>query len=72
MIFDHKLQATDGIFVGGRRYSPWIPIQSNPLTAPFDPRIRVTEVTNLPWLKKFTGDILKIISPALRSNPGVR
>ena len=72
VIFDHKFQATDGIFVGGRRYSPWIPLQPNPLTAPFDLRILVTEVTSRPWLAKFTDDITKIIAPAMQAYRGVR
>jgi hypothetical protein len=71
-IFDHKLQATDGIFVGHRQYTPWIPLQSNPLTAPFDLRIGVTEVTNRSWLKRFTGQMLEVISPLMRTYRGVR
>ena len=72
VIFDHKFVAKDGVFVGHRQISPWIPLQQNPRTAPFNFRIRVNEVTSRPWLDKFTDDISKMVAPVMRTYRGVR
>ncbi len=56
VIFDHKIVAEEGLYRGHQQSSPWLPLQPEPMTAPFTLRVRVAEITEVArhWLEGVT------------------